>query len=62
MTVTVSSPGMKHRVPFPDSQAARWWEDASMVPGSRASCRLGVLAFLATFAPSVLAGQTVEAR
>ena len=33
-----------------------------MVPGSRASCRLGVLAFLAAFTPAVLAGQTVEAR
>jgi 6-phosphogluconolactonase len=39
---------MKHRLPFPDSPAAQ--------------SRLGLLAFLAAFAPWVLAGQTVEAR
>jgi 6-phosphogluconolactonase len=53
---------MKHRVPFPDSPAARLGEEASMVSGSRAFGRLGMLAFLAAFAQAVLAGQTVEAR
>lgn len=33
-----------------------------MLPGSGAFYGLGLLAFLATFAPAVLAGQTVEAR
>ena len=33
-----------------------------MVPGFRAFCGLGLLAFLAAFAPAILAGQTVEAR
>jgi 6-phosphogluconolactonase len=41
---------MRHRLPFSDSR----------VPGSRAFCGLGLLAFLATFAPAILSGQTVD--
>src|SRR5437868_6238006 len=53
---------MKHRVPLPDFPAAASCENASMMPGSRAFGRLGLLAFLAAFAPAVLVGQALEAR
>jgi 6-phosphogluconolactonase len=53
---------MKHRVPLPDFPAAAASENISMMPGSCAFGRLGLLAFLAAFAPGVLVGQALETK